>query len=235
MGDPSVVERFPGTDVEGMPRSSLSAHNAGPTTTRTRTMITAFTPVALEHASRLLNHGPTVLVTSAYGDRRNLMAAAWSMPVEFSPPRIAIVIDKCTFTRELIAASGTFGVCIPGAALADLAFAVGSCSGRDGDKFARFGIDAMCGPVLGVPLLETGCAAWLECRLIPERHTEDAYDTCFAEVVAAAADPAVFANGRWDLRADNALLHTLHHLGAGNFARAGEVIRAQPMPLAPGT
>lgn len=63
-------------------------------------------------------------------------------------------------------------------------------------------------------------------RLIPERHTEDAYDTCFAEVVAAAADPRVFASGRWDLRADNADLHTLHHLGAGNFARAGDVIRA---------
>ena len=101
-------------------------------------MPTPFTPVALEHASRLLNHGPTVLVTSAHGDRRNVMAAAWSMPVEFSPPRIAIVIDKNTFTRELIAASGAFGVCIPGAALADLTFAVGSCSGRDGDKFARF-------------------------------------------------------------------------------------------------
>jgi hypothetical protein len=38
-----------------------------------------------------------------------------------------------------------------------------------------------------------GCAAWLECRLIPERHTEDAYDTCFAEVVAAAADARIFS------------------------------------------
>ncbi len=26
-------------------------------------------PVALEHASRLINHGPTVLVTSAHGGR----------------------------------------------------------------------------------------------------------------------------------------------------------------------
>ena len=119
-------------------------------------MPSTFTPVALEHASRLLNHGPTVLVTSAHGDRRNVMAAAWSMPVEFSPPRIAIVIDKNTFTRQLIAVSGTFGVCIPGAALADLTFAVGSCSGRDTDKFARFGIEAIRGPVLGVPLLEAG-------------------------------------------------------------------------------
>lgn len=69
-------------------------------------------------------------------------------------------------------------------------------------------------------------------RLIPERHTEDAYDTCVAEAVAAAADPAVFADGRWDFRVDNAALHTLHHLGAGNFARASDVIRAQPLQSA---
>ena len=36
------------------------------------------------------------------------------------------------------------------------------------------------------PLL-AGCVAWLECRLIPERHTEAAYDTCFGEVVSAQA------------------------------------------------
>ena len=35
-----------------------------------------FRCVALEHASRLINHGPTVLVTSAAGARRNVMAAA---------------------------------------------------------------------------------------------------------------------------------------------------------------
>jgi flavin reductase (DIM6/NTAB) family NADH-FMN oxidoreductase RutF len=63
-----------------------------------------FRPVALEHASRLINHGPTVLITSAHGGHRNVMAAAWSMPVEFTPPRIAVVIDKKTFTRELFIA-----------------------------------------------------------------------------------------------------------------------------------
>ena len=185
----------------------------------------AFQPVALEHASRLINHGPTVLVTSAHGGRRNIMAAAWSMPVEFTPPRIAIVIDKKTFTRELVAASGAFGVCIPGAQLADLTYAVGTTSGRDGDKFARHGIEAAAGPVLGVPLIEQGCSAWLECRLIPEPHTEDAYDTCFAEVVAAAADARIFERGRWSVREDNADLHTLHHLGAGKFVRGGAVIK----------
>jgi flavin reductase (DIM6/NTAB) family NADH-FMN oxidoreductase RutF len=190
---------------------------------------THFRPVKLEHASRLINHGPTVLVTSAAGTRRNVMAAAWSMPVEFTPPRISVVIDKRTYTRELVAASGCFGICIPGAELADLTYAVGSTSGRSVDKFASHGIVATTGPVLGVPLIESGCAAWLECRLISEPHTEDAYDTCFAEVVAAAADERIFANGRWSFGDDNVALQTIHHLGAGNFVRAGGVLRAQPL------
>lgn len=189
----------------------------------------AFQPVALQHASRLVNHGPTVLVTSAHGGRRNVMAAAWSMPVEFTPPRIAVVIDKKTFTRELVAAAGAFGICIPGLALVDLTYAVGSSSGREGDKFRRHGIAAQPGPVLGMPVLESGCAAWLECRLIPERHTEDAYDTCFGEVVAAAADSRIFAHGRWNFRDDNAALQTIHHLGAGQFVRAGGTVAAQDL------
>lgn len=186
-----------------------------------------WTPIPLEHASRLINHGPTVLVTSAANGRRNVMAAAWSMPVEFVPPRVAVVIDKRTFTRELVRASGAFGICIPGAGLVDLTYAVGSTSGRDGDKFARHGIAARAGPVLGVPVIEDGCCGWLECRLIPEAHTEDAYDTCFAEVVAAAADSRIFSGGHWHWNADNAALHTIHHLGGGLFVRGGEAVRAK--------
>jgi flavin reductase (DIM6/NTAB) family NADH-FMN oxidoreductase RutF len=104
---------------------------------------------------------------------------------------------------------------------------VGSVSGRDFDKFARYNITTRPGPVLGMPLLEAGCSAWLECRLLPEPHTEDAYDTCFAEVVAAAADPRIFANGRWSFSSNNDALHTIHHLGGGNFVRSGNGVQAK--------
>lgn len=190
-----------------------------------------FLPVALDHASRLVTHGPTVLVTTAHAGRRNVMAAAWSMPVEFTPPRIAVVVDKRTLTREFVQASGVFGIVLPGPGLVDLAYAVGSASGRDVDKFDRYRIAAEESPVVGVPVLEDGCAAWLECRLIDEPHAQDAYDTCFAEIVGAAADPAIFANGRWAFRDDNASLHTIHHLGAGRFAVAGSAIRARAPDL----
>ncbi|ABM95004.1 flavin reductase family protein [Methylibium petroleiphilum] len=185
-------------------------------------------PVTLDHASRLVNHGPTVLITTEHQGRRNVMAAAWSMPVEFTPPRIAIVVDKKTLTRELLEASGHFAIGLPCAALADLTYAVGSESGREVDKFTRFGLRATPGPVLGLPLIE-GCVAWLELRRIPEPHTEAAYDTVFGEVVSAQADPRVFADGRWSFRDDNAELHTLHHLGGGTFAVPSRTVRARPL------
>ena len=110
-----------------------------------------FIPVELHHASRLLNHGPTVMITSfdEQSQRRNIMAAAWSMPVEFEPPRVAIVVDKSTWTRELIERNGKFGIVIPGVAATNWTWAVGSVSGREEDKFNCYGIPVVRGPVLG--------------------------------------------------------------------------------------
>ena len=54
------------------------------------------------------------------------------MPVEFAPPRVAIVVDKSTDAGER---NGTFGIVVPGVAAASWTYAVGSVSGRDEDKF----------------------------------------------------------------------------------------------------
>ena len=196
-----------------------------------------FIPIELHHASRLLNHGPTVLITSfdEQSQRRNIMAAAWSMPVEFEPPRVAIVVDKSTWTRELIehngkfgivipgvaatnwtwAHNGKFGIVIPGVAATNWTWAVGSVSGREEDKFNCYGIPVVKGPVLGLPLVEEKCLAWMECRLLPATSAQQKYDTLFGEVVSAAADARVFVEGRWQF--DDDKLNTLHHLGAGTF------------------
>ncbi|WP_277620461.1 flavin reductase family protein [Chromobacterium sphagni] len=69
--------------------------------------------VELAKAYRLLNHGPTVLVSSAAGGRQNVMAAAWAMPLDFDPPKVLVVIDKSTYSRELIEVSGEFILNIP--------------------------------------------------------------------------------------------------------------------------
>lgn len=185
-----------------------------------------FRPVELHHASRLLNHGPTILITSFDVDskRRNVMAAAWSMPVEFAPPRIAIVVDKSAWSREIIERNGTFGIVIPGVAAANWTYAVGSISGREEDKFNAYGIPVVKGPVLGLPVIEEKCLAWMECRLLPATSAASHYDTLFGEVVSAAADERAFVSGRWQF--DDDKRNTLHHLGAGTFVASGKEIRA---------
>lgn len=193
--------------------------------------MTARIAVPLPKAYLLLNHGPTVLVSSAHGERRNVMAAAWSMPLDFSPPKVAVVIDKATLTRELVEASGEFVLNVPSRKIAALTLAVGSESGRGIDKILKVGAGSLCVPgkalraqataagVVKAPLIED-CLAWLECRVIPEPHIQKAYDLFLGEVVAAWADPEVFSNGRWHF--PDAERRSIHYLAGGSFFATGE-------------
>lgn len=171
--------------------------------------------VELNKVNRLLNHGPTVLVASQHGNRRDVMAAAWNMPLDFNPPKVAVVIDKSTYTRELIESSGEFVLCVPCAAQVDLTVAVGHTSGRNINKFERYGIRSAPGQMVDAPLIE-GCLAWLECVVFPEPSFEQRYDLFLAEVVAAWADDQAFVDGQW---LDKLPLpqRSLHHLGGGHF------------------
>ncbi len=175
--------------------------------------------IPLAHAYRLLNHGPTVLVSSAHAGRRNVMAAAWNMPLDFDPPKVAVVIDKSTFTRELVEASGEFVLAVPGRAIAAQVLAVGSRSGREGDKFAALGLEALPASRVAAPL-PAGCIGWLECRVIPEPHIQQAYDLFLGEVLAAWADPAVFSDGRWHFGAEGE--RSIHYVAGGQFFATGD-------------
>lgn len=180
--------------------------------------------VPLPKSYRLLNHGPTVLVTSAHAGRRNVMAASWNMALDFDPPKVCVVIDKSTFTRELIEASGEFVLNLPCRAQAALTVAVGNASGREmqPDKFEQMGLATAPASRVQAPLLE-GCVGWLECRLLPEPHNQQRYDLFIGEVVAAWADERVFADGHW--RFDDStdpVLRTLHYVAGGHFFATGE-------------
>lgn len=189
-------------------------------------IVTMRTSIEPSKAYRLLNHGPTVLVTTAHGARRNIMAAAWNMPLDFNPPRIAIVIDRKTFTRELMEAAGTFAINVPCRAQAEKVVQVGSCSGRDmaDDKFSSFGVPVFAAEKISAPLVE-GCVAWLECRVIPEPRIQNAYDLFVAEVLAAQADDRVFRDGHWFFEGQDAL-RTIHHVAGGAFFNTGEAFKA---------
>lgn len=188
--------------------------------------------VDLAKAYRLLNHGPTILVTSRHAGRQNVMAAAWNVPLDFDPPKVIVVIDKNTYTRELIEAAGTFAINIPCVAQIDTVQQVGTSSGRDlkdTDKFALYGLQTFPARQVDVPLVQ-GCVGWLECKIIPEPHNQNTYDLFIAEVVAAYADERVFSQNkdgqfRWHFEGHEDL-RTIHHVAGGSFFATGEVHKA---------
>lgn len=181
--------------------------------------------VPLDKASRLLNHGPTVLVGSAHGGRVNVMAAAWAMPLDFTPPKVAVVIDKATLTRDLVESSGVLSVCVPCVAQVALTRAVGNESGKDHpDKLERCGVSYQPGPLTGCPLV-TGAIAWIECRVLPTTvHVAGPHDLILAEVVNAWADERVFSGGRWHFETASDDLRSLHHVAGGMFYAVGSTI-----------
>ena len=181
--------------------------------------------VPLAQAYRLLNHGPTVLVSSAHAGQQNVMAAAWAMPLDFDPPKILVVIDKATHTRKLMEASGEFALNVPCRYQAQAVVAAGSASGADCDKFAASGLQAMPAQRIAAPLVQ-GCSAYLECRIIQEPHNQQQYDLFIAEVVAAQADSRVFSHGRWHFDGHDAL-RSLHHVAGGHFFVSGDTVSAQ--------
>ena len=167
------------------------------------------------HTYKLINHGPTTLVTSAHGGRANVMAAAWVTALDFEPPRVAVVVAEGTYTRELVDASGQLALNLPTRAQVDLAWAVGSVSGREHDKLS--GLATFAGRQVAAPLL-SGCAAWLECRVL---EALPKYDLFVCEVLAAWADDAYFTSGAW-VKAE-----TIHHVSKGVFFATGERLQAR--------
>jgi flavin reductase (DIM6/NTAB) family NADH-FMN oxidoreductase RutF len=177
--------------------------------------------VELSKSYRLINHGPTVLVSSAHAGEQNVMAAAWNMGLDFTPAKVCVVIDKSTRTRELVERSGEFVLAVPSRQIARQTLQVGNSSARETDKFASFGLDTFSADKVSAHLV-AGCVAWLECKVVEEPHNQQRYDLFIGEVIAAHADTRVFRNGRWTYDEHTAVeLQTLHYIAGNHFLTVG--------------
>ncbi|GAB2874040.1 flavin reductase family protein [Pseudoduganella ginsengisoli] len=180
--------------------------------------------VPLPKAYRLLNHGPTVLVSGRQGGTDNVMAAAWCCALDFSPPKLTVVLDKATKTRELIEHSGMFVIQVPTVAQAWMTNEVGSHSLREQPaKLARSGVELFAMEGFDLPFV-AGCSAWLACKLIPEPHNQQTYDLFIGEVTAAWADTRVFSDGHWHFETADPALRSLHHIAGGHFYAIGDAV-----------
>ncbi len=183
--------------------------------------------VPLDKAYRLINHGPTVLVSSQDQHTTGVMSAAWACALEFSPAKVTVVLDKSCKTREVIEHSGRFALQVPTLQQIDLVYALGMISQYDAPEKLR-----QCGVELfhfkghaNLPVVQ-GCSAWLLCELIPEPHNQQQHDLFIGRVVAAYADERVFRNGYWHYQDVDPSFKSLHHVAGGHFYTIGDAVSA---------
>jgi len=184
-------------------------------------------PVDLQKAYRLINHGPTVLVSTRHAGVDNVMAAAWACALDFAPPKLTVVLDKSSKTREMIEQSGAFVIQVPTVAQLRLVHTVGTLSlATMPNKLKLSGVELFGIEGHGLPFV-AGCSAWLACRLIPEPHNQQTYDLFIGEVVGAWADTRVCENGRWHFEDADPAMRSLHHIAGGNFYAIGEPLSVE--------
>lgn len=179
-------------------------------------------PVPFEKAYRLLNHGPTVLVSVRHAGVDNVMAAAWCCALDLAPSKLTVVLDKSSRTRALLEQSGRFVVQIPTVAQVRLVHAVGSMSLNDEpQKLEKCGVELFGMEGYDLPFV-AGCSGWLACKLVSEPHNQQAYDLFIGEVIGAWADSRVFSDGHWHFEDADPALRSLHYVAGGQFYATGE-------------
>ncbi|MCF3195224.1 flavin reductase family protein [Pseudomonas bubulae] len=180
--------------------------------------------VPLDKAYRLLNHGPTILVSARHAGVQNVMAAAWACALDFAPPKLTVVLDKNVKTRELVENSGIFVIQVPTVAQIKLTSQVGSVSlADDAQKLEHCAVPLFEMAGHDLPFVE-GCSAWLACKLIPEPHNQQTYDLFIGEVVAAWADTRVFSEGHWHFETADPALRSLHYIAGGHYYAIGQAL-----------
>lgn len=160
----------------------------------------------------LIEPGPVVLVTTRDGNKNNIMTISWTMVLDFTPT-LAITTGAWNHSFAALQRSRECVIAIPTVDLLDKVVGIGTCSGADTDKFARFKLTAMPGKHVSAPLIEE-CLANIECRVVDiiKKH-----NIVVLKAVAACEDQE-----RKERR-------TLHAVGDGTFMVDGPKLDRRKM------
>ncbi len=176
--------------------------------------------VPLPQATRLINHGPCVIISVGDTIKDNLFTVAWNMPIRKDPPMVAIESGKSHYSYPFIAKTGEFGINVPCARIVEQVMAAGIVSGaKIDDKWPHTGLTRQAATHITPPLVAEAVAN-LECRVCQVVDL-GASSLLIAQVVSAVADAESFENGAWKF--DNGL-ELLHHIGGNKFSVANRLI-----------
>jgi flavin reductase (DIM6/NTAB) family NADH-FMN oxidoreductase RutF len=169
----------------------------------------------LSRAFTLMESGPVVLVTTHDGEKDNIMTISWTMVVDFTPV-FAITTGAWNHSYAALRKTRECVIAIPAVDMLDQVVGIGTCSGADTDKFARFGLTPVPGKAVRAPLIKE-CLANIECKVVDivRKH-----NIVVLEGVVAWTDPA-----RKERR-------TIHAVGDGSFIVDGRRMDRRKMMAA---
>jgi flavin reductase (DIM6/NTAB) family NADH-FMN oxidoreductase RutF len=186
-------------------RFSVKYPNAGATVNK----------MPMNKAFTLMESGPVVLVTTNNGRKNNIMTISWTMVMDFTP-RFAITTGPWNYSFSALEKFKECVISIPTVDLIDTVVGIGTCSGADTDKFAKFRLTAEKGKNVKAPLIKE-CRANIECKVVDivRKHNIVVLDG-----VAAYVD---------DERKEK---RTLHAVGDGTFIVDGRKLNRREMMAA---
>lgn len=161
----------------------------------------------LSKAFTLLEPGPVVLVTTHDGKQPNIMTISWTMVVDFTPV-FAITTGPWNHSFAALRKTKECVIAIPTVDLLDKVVGVGTCSGADTDKFAKFKLTPLPASQVKAPLIKE-CLANIECRVIDYNKK---HGVVFLQGVAAWVDAT---------RKTDQERRMLHAVGDGTFIADG--------------
>ena len=169
----------------------------------------------LSQAFTLIEPGPVVLVTTNDGRKNNVMTISWTMVVDFTP-LFALTTGPWNYSFAALRKTKECVIAIPTVDLLDKVVGVGTCSGADTDKFARFKLTPVKGRQVKAPLIRE-CLANIECKVVDivRKHS----------IVVLEGVAAHFDASRREKR-------TLHAVGDGSFIVDGRKLNRRRMMAA---
>lgn len=166
----------------------------------------------LSRAFALIEPGPVVLVTTHDEGKDNIMTISWSMVMDFTPV-FAITTGEWNHSFAALQKHRECVIAIPTVDLLDKVVGIGTCTGIDTDKFAKFQLTPERAKLVKPPLVRE-CLANIECEVIDIVRP---YNIVVLQGVAA-----YFDSTRREKR-------TVHAVGDGTFVVDGRKIDRREM------
>lgn len=166
----------------------------------------------ISKAFTLMESGPVVLITTNDGKKDNIMTISWTTVLDFTP-LFAIVTGEWNYSFAALRKTKECVISIPTVDMLDTVVGIGTCSGADTDKFAKFKLTPVKGREVNAPLIKE-CFANIECKVVDivKKH-----NIIVLEAVAAYRDTS-----RKEER-------TVHAVGDGTFIVDGRKLSRKRM------